>query len=425
MRPLISMLLVSAMFASQAKAIDVIVDASGGGDFTTIGAAMLVVAPGDRILVEPGTYPAFHFSRGVAVIGRGATPSAVRIARVDYHVTMPTVGFETLLSNATIGSPDPADAIAISGNEIGPGALTLDGLVVDGSMFLRGGSSGFHLLVNNCRVTPNGDENFSGAAATLGGANNVVEIRNSWIRGSAAGDVGSVPPGVGLQLIGGTEARIVRSEIAGGDGYPLAGPLEPGAAAIRSAFGSGALRIRLDGGSVVAGGDSGGASAGGAGIALSTAAHALALGDAVVTGGAGSTTGPAYVNVVPTSIAADRVLELQPIVKHAESSGILGSGDTITLESEFDPATTVIVIGLDMAQSQPSSGGPATAGSFLALDPAKWLAVVPASDLSLPIPGSPGVTVEGVVVRFQAYSFVPGAGIVLSNTECVRIDLQP
>lgn len=403
-----------------AAAADLHVDAAGApGTYPTVGSAMLDAVPGDRILVEPGVYPMYHHSRGVSVIGVGADPSAVQIARIDFHVTLPVVGFEALISNVTAGSADPADVIGISGNELGPGSLAIDGVVVNGGMFLRGGATGFHLYVSNTRVVPLANEGFGGAAATLGGANNVVELRNSRVVGWNADEDLAAPAGVGIRFIAGTEARIVNTDVFGGAGDAAPAPFAAGAAAIAHGFGSAAVRLRIDGGSSIQGG-AGVGGAGGAGVAVP---GVIALGSAVVAGGAGAPAGVAYAQAQPTALPFDPYLHLTPELTAAENQGRVYTGAVIDVTTGLPVASTAIVVGLELGQAAPTTGPAAKAGGFLSLDPAKWLFVAPGNQLGVIVPQLPAGTVPGLLPYFQALSFVPGQGLVASNTESVRIDL--
>jgi hypothetical protein len=400
-------------------AADLWVDDSGGAPFSTIGTAMLAANPGDRILVMPGTYPMFHFSRSVSVIGMGATPADVKVARCDYHVTIPTVGFETILSNLTLGSDDPADATALSGNEIGPGALTIDGVVVEGGCFLRGGATGFQLLISNSRFSPSTGEGFGSTAVALGGTNNFVEIRNSRIEGWNAAVTAPLGAGTGLTLLGGTTAQIVRSTILGGNGSTLIPGVAAGKPGIATGIQPGAIELRLDGDAHVAGGFGAGA-AGGHGVAVN---GKIAVGSATVLGGAGTPSGVAYSLAQPVQTPADLYLEAIPSFQDAATSGIVSSG-LISVTAQLPAANTAIILGLDLGMPIASNKPALLSGSYVVLDPSKWIAVVPGNTMTLGLPTVPTAT-PGIVAHFQALTFIPGSGIVMTNNECIRIDLGP
>ena len=61
-----------ALLSPTVRATTWIVDAAGGGNFSDIQTAILASAPGDVLLVQPGTYAPFALDRGLTIIGYGA-----------------------------------------------------------------------------------------------------------------------------------------------------------------------------------------------------------------------------------------------------------------------------------------------------------------------------------------------------------------
>ena len=307
MKQILFSLAALAFASSGARASDHLVDASGiQSPLLNLTQAMAVAVPGDRIFVLPGTYPAFHFSRGVEVIGLGASPADVTIARVDFHPNAPVNHFDAALSNVTVCSSDSADSTSISGNELAEGTLVLDGVVTCGGVYLRGAGS-FYLLVVNTRVDAGPGDGFLGAAFDFGGG--IADFVGARIVGGDASVAEGSLAGVGLRIGGGATVRLSGSEVQGGDGVSAALPaFGQGADAIEKGFGAGATRLRLSGFSWVQGG-SGWSAAGGAGVDLS---GEILLGQATVQGGAGTPAGLAYAVSPPLALAHDPLLSMTP-----------------------------------------------------------------------------------------------------------------
>src|SRR5688572_17272543 len=176
-----------------AVAHDHLVDASGvQSPLVDLTQAMALAVPGDRIFVLPGSYPAFHFSRGVEVVGLGSDPSQVTIARVDFHPTAPATGFDAGLSNLTVCGAASQDSTSISGNELAEGTLTLQGVVTCGGVYLRGGGR-FYLLVADSRVEPLAGAGFQGAAFDFGGG--IADFVDTRIAGAGASVQAGTPAG--------------------------------------------------------------------------------------------------------------------------------------------------------------------------------------------------------------------------------------
>ncbi len=404
-------LLLAVLSAPTLSAADLVVDASGGGDHLTVAAAMAQAQPNDRILVRPGQYPAYQHFVAVDVIGVGADPSQVTIDRVDYHVSIPVLDYDTLISNVTIGSASPADAIAISGNELPPGTLHLDGVVVDGGVYLGGGATGFSLLVTNSRIENQAGEGFFGAAVDVGGANNFVEVRNSRIVGADADPLH--PASDALRLKAGTTLRLVNAEIVGGDGVAVAG-LEDGGDAVVRGFSPGAVSIRIDGGSSIAGGAAAVGGAGGNGVDV---AGSIDLGAASVTGGAGTPNGDAYADAGPTAMPVDLHLALTPVLEDASGAVGLTNGESFALSMTTPSATTAIVLSFDIDLPPPSI--------FLSVDlPASlW---IPGNSVPLTIPHTTPIVGEGLELYAQGFTLDTSSGaVLLSDAASVRLDLTP
>lgn len=74
------------------------------GQFSTIGAALASASPGDRIVVQDGTYPGFTLSKGVTIVGNGAPRivGAVQIQQLPANALAVLSGFQLELQSARL-----------------------------------------------------------------------------------------------------------------------------------------------------------------------------------------------------------------------------------------------------------------------------------------------------------------------------------
>ena len=98
-----------------------------GGEVPAVRVELEDLRPGDRILVMPGAYPPFHFSRGVSVIGMGDDPGDVLIGRCDLHVTVPAEGYDAIFENPLLAGADTSFWIRQPVPLIGGGRVVLSG----------------------------------------------------------------------------------------------------------------------------------------------------------------------------------------------------------------------------------------------------------------------------------------------------------
>lgn len=401
--------------ATSVFATDRIVDSSGAhGPLLTIDQAMAVSAPGDRILVYPGSYGAFHFSRGVQVIGLGRSPGEVVIARVDFHPTIPTTGFDAALSNLTVCGTGPADGTAISGNELAAGTLVIEGVRACGGVYLHGAGQ-LYVLVIDSTFNPDPGDGFLGAAFDFaGGALDVVESAVH----AAPAFVGVSDAGKGLRLGSASRVRVTRSTILGGSALATGGSFyEVGGAAILQAAGPAPFELQLNGGSIVRGGSTPSAThPSGAGVHLTAN---IVIGSATVHAGLGAVQGQAFAASQPTQLGFDPSLR-------ALGASVEARRDTFVrrrADAHFEWGMALPPTGLgyatDLTPNVGSIFSPLGTPPAVSMSPSPtYLHLVP--EVVVPLPGR--VPLQRVYM--QGYFTDPETGAVLT-TNPVAVTLSP
>ena len=391
-----------------AQAANLVVDAAGSpGSYPTVNAAMAAAVPGDRLLVQPGTYPAFQFSKGVSVLGMGPTAADVVVARVDFHPTTPLTGFDATLSNMTIGTSAAIGALGITGNEVPPGALLMHGLHVHGGIFLGGGDAGLYIQLADSLVEASTGQGFGGAAVWLGGSGNYVQLDGTLIEAWDADPASGIAAGNALLLRTGTQARLDHVILRAGDGSATAPGFVQGGSGLVQGGLPGTVTVRLDGASEIRGGDGG---QGGAGVAVT---GTIDLGDALVLGGNGATPGVAYALAQPTPLATDLRLATQPDLAFASGSNVVVSGQSLHYGVAPGPTPRGIALSFDLEVPWDDH--------FVPLDPAGLLLVV-GHDLVLDVPTLPA-EVTGLLVHVQGL-VVQDGHLLSTNASSLRIDLS-
>ncbi|MCA9001799.1 MAG: hypothetical protein KDB61_07745, partial [Planctomycetes bacterium] len=202
-----------------ASADDLVVDASGAlSNWTTIGQAMALAQPGDSILVMPGQYPAFAFTKGVEVRGMGANPSDVSVDRVDYHVSIPNIDARTVLRNLRLCGDGAINDLAISGNELPRGSMWIDRVETCAGVYLHGAGE-FYAFFSECTITPDAGRGILGAAMDLG--NCEADFWRCNVVGWDASQL--VPAADALHLSFDARIRVAASRFEGGDGHEGSG----------------------------------------------------------------------------------------------------------------------------------------------------------------------------------------------------------
>jgi len=400
--------------AAPLAADDLVVATNGAaGTYPTVAAAMSAAALGDRILVEPGSYPSFHYVKGVPVIGTGASASDVLIARCDFHPNIPNNDFDALLANLTLGSGAQQDAIALSGNELASGVLVMERVIVKGGLFLSGGPGNFQLILSNSRVEAGPGQGFAGSAAYVGGQGNFVDVRASLIKAWDASSLAGVTAGIGMRVRPGTLVRIANSEIHGGLGSDAGGVFAAGADAIARGFGAGTATVQLAGGALVQGGSGGAGGAGGHGL---NAVGTVKLAGASVFGGSGSPAGQAFVGMNAVQLPLAVALELAPDQRYAQAPA-LQSGETLSIALQSPPQQSFLALSFGL--NAPASGlaSPLQLASTWIVAGGSFQATVPASPSGAPIPSFM------LYAQGAAFDFTTGQ-MYLSEATSIALDLH-
>ncbi len=347
------------VLATPSWATDWTVDASGvASDLVTIDQAMAVAMPGDRILVLPGTYPPFHFSVGVDVVGLGNDPAEVNVARVDFHPTRPIVDFEAGLSNMTVCSDGPSDGISIGGNELALGTFTVEGVDICGGIFLHGAGELYVMMVDTA-LRPGPGDGFLGAAFDFGGG--TLDIVDSRIVAANASEALGKQAGVGLRIAGGSIVRISGSEVLGGQGDGTPALRNGGDGIVHGYPMATPVNLRLSGSSLVGGGAAAPGGTGGAGVSVT---GTIQTGTVTVLGGAGSPPGGAYEGSGPTALGFDPYLKLDPAKAFAEGDVFVRPGEPSFLESDGSLPDSILGFGYTLESPSGGSLSPLTPGQI-------------------------------------------------------------
>jgi hypothetical protein len=261
------------------RAAVIVVDAAGGGDFTTLTAAVAASLDGDTILIRQGTYAeaAPVLIQGKSLTLAGEWYAGVVTISPGLVIEDLTPGKDVLLQNLSLtGTPSTASAPATS-------ALTLK-------------HNAAHVRVQTCKLLGGkGSSNYSPAGAS---AVDITDSLSMALVGSVAQagdgqgspDPGKLPGsgGVGLWLLGG-QVLLSDTVLRGGNGggSDIGSWSEGGSGGHGLAHASGTVLIVssfLQGGS---GGSANNGGAGGHGLSMATAGLAWLLGGSSTSGGQG------------------------------------------------------------------------------------------------------------------------------------------
>lgn len=328
------------------SAADLLVDASATpGTYPTIQAAINAAQPGDRILVMPGSYPAFSVTKSITILGLGTSPGSVIAAGVHLGLGFPNQNYHVSIGRLRLDA-GPFAPLAVSGQELGVGQIEFESVEVAGGFRLLVGEPGFVLSLANCTVIGDIGQGFDGATCNIAApAPSYVSITRSRFQGARGDLFAAQPPLAGLLLDRGVTAEIAQCSITGGRG----GIAQAGAAGleVRQA------QVRMLGtGSMVTGGNGGTGAAGGAGLrTTSTVFH----GSAMVAGGAGTPNG-AVVSGGGTLLPAVGITpELEVRMDQALSGpAVVGTGTRVAWQLDADGGSGLVVMSIALGNTQPA-----------------------------------------------------------------------
>jgi hypothetical protein len=235
-----------------------VVDASGGGHFTSIQAAIDAAAPGDVLLVESGFYSAFTLDKDLSILGPESGPTPY------------VLGESWLLMDSAEIAGLRFNTLEVHG---ATGVVLLDDIEVDG--LLSGFEACNGMRIESCaqvhiaRSSIHGkDGDPSCESRALGVVDSNVTLTGcTLVGGTGWGDVFDAYPGMeGLNLSGESDVLLSGTSVYGGDGgtaqIPFGGQGGWGAPAIlMNGFDETPLatcNVRGNAGTLIAGGQAGG-----------------------------------------------------------------------------------------------------------------------------------------------------------------------
>jgi hypothetical protein len=307
------------VLCASAHAADLIVDPAGGpGTFPTIQAAIQAAQPGDRILVQPGSYPAFSITKSIAILGMGSSANAVVVGGIHLGLGFPNQNYRVAIARMRVDA-GPSAPLAVSGQELGVGVIEFESVEIVGGFRLLAGEAGFVMSLANCTVVGDIGQGFDGATCNIAApAPSYFSITRCRFQGARGDLFAAQAPLAGLLLDRGVTAQIAQCDIRGGRG----GVAQAGAPGlhVRQA------QVRsLGTTSTVHGGDGGTAAAGGPGV---LATSTVFRGTATVTGGFGTPNGPASAGTGTLLPLSGVTAELTVVVDQTMSGPVVVGADT-------------------------------------------------------------------------------------------------
>lgn len=394
-----------------------VVDASGGGDFTTLQAAVNAASDGDTLLVRSGSYSGFLLTgKGLSIVAeRGAEPQIAADVRIQGVPAGRTVVLSGLRVTATY-TTDPTKVHALVVFDVGAAVRVQDCTLI-----------GANNANDNQSIFMDGT---GGSGAVLSSATNVVFTRCEVIGGRghqhydccAEGGTG----GEGLHSISSIVA-LYDCQLTGGLGGYSGWGGHGGPGAFVPDFGLFAAGCTFSGGKGGFGDDFifGPGGSGGSGLRVGAAAQAQLRGNTFVGGGGGDSFlgQDGLPGVGLEAQAGSTVVQYPGSARRFTIEPVGWEGSLVPVTVEGEPGDKV------WFPSSPKSGfrfAPALSGVWALALPVKMLlapqGIVPASgvlELLVPITDLPG---EGDLRHFQGYVIsTSGAGFTGTPTSFVRL----
>jgi hypothetical protein len=231
-----SVVFLATLFAPRAIATTYVVDASGGGQFTDIPAAIAAAQPGDVLLVQSGTYSAFTLDKGLTIIGYGQ-PHVAGTATIQ----LVPAGQTAVLSSC---APTDVAVLGCAGPIILQDLDTIHHVDVETSADVR---------FRNVDVNPVGLPEID--------ACDVASSRVEYVRGSAHGEGGLACTGHdgknGWTVTQSSRVQLALANANGGDGSSCSFPAPSGDGGSALSVVDSTMIVAGGGVSVILGGDQG------------------------------------------------------------------------------------------------------------------------------------------------------------------------
>jgi hypothetical protein len=177
-----------------------VVDAAGGGDFTNLQVAVDQAAPGDVLLVQPGTYASVVINKRLRVLGN---PAAARPVTTVIQVKNASSFTLSHFQASRLVLQDLAGSVVVDGCSMGFSGIEITNCP--------------NVLLSRTDVTAGGGGEFANDAVSA--VNSRIQVvACNLIGGTSLSAWGGTVGGSGLSLGAGSKAWISASSVRGGDG---------------------------------------------------------------------------------------------------------------------------------------------------------------------------------------------------------------
>ncbi|MCA8953368.1 MAG: hypothetical protein KDE27_27900, partial [Planctomycetes bacterium] len=356
----------------------------------------------DRILIQPGSYPAFSITKSVTILGLGTTVDAVVVGGIHLGLGLTNQHYRVAVSRLRI-EPGAHAPLAVSGQELGVGQIEFESVEIAGGFRLLAGEAGFVLSLANCSIAGAVGQGFDGATCAIAApAPSTFALTRCRFEGAPGDFFAAQPPLAGLLLDRGVTVQIAQCEIRGGDG----GIAQAGAAGlwVRNA------QVRsLGSASNVRGGDGGPGASGGPGVRTTSTVF---YGNATIAGGLPNGPIAAGSGTVLPSTGIDPELE---VLVHQVPTGpvVVNPGTQFGWQLDAHGAPALVVLSMTIGDPQPAPF------ERLLIDPATGTLAGTTFQMTLPAFGG----FVGLPLFGQGVSIDPAHNAVLATAPfALRLD---